>query len=493
MCAGLYEKLADHGAGDYAAFHMPGHKRQKCGGAEGFLPEGLPWQIDITEIDGFDNLHHAEGILRDSMERAAAWYGVRRSFFSVNGSTAGLLSALSAALQPCDTVLMGRNCHKAAYHAVFLRNLRPLYVYPQIDRCSGIACGYDMADIREMVENHPEIRAVVLTSPTYEGAVSDIRAIAAYLHEHGIPLIVDEAHGAHLSVGRRREFKEIFPLSAVCQGADIVIQSLHKTLPALTQTAIVHVSGELVNPDEVARYMGIYQTSSPSYVLMASIDACLRYMSSPEGQEKRAEYEIRLTELRNSMRGYRHIHLPEIPHGEPSKLVLLADGMTGRELYDCLRLRYHIQGEMCTSRYALLMTSMADTDEMYKRLRSALTEIDAGLERAADGVLEQTPEDDLAVPFHGPQQRYTPAQADALPREEIALSEAEGRVSAEYAYHYPPGIPLLVPGEVISAEALRCLRREAGAGIQGLRDMTGQRILVLRERLSSGKERQEEQ
>ena len=269
----LYEQLNSYGHSDYVPFHMPGHKRQL---RDTFLPAALPWQIDITEIDGFDNLHHAEGILKESMDLAASYYGTVKTLYSINGSTAGILSAISAVTKPGDTILVARNSHKSVYHGVFLRNLRPLYVYPQIDRGSGLACGYSPVEIQEMLITHSEIKAVVITSPTYEGVISDIGSIADMVHEKGIPLIVDEAHGAHLTVSRNEG--EYFPLSAIGQGADLVIQSLHKTLPALTQTAVLHVCQTNLGKHteyakEAARYMGIYQTSSPSYVLMASIDA----------------------------------------------------------------------------------------------------------------------------------------------------------------------------------------------------------------------------
>lgn len=519
----LYEKLYAYGRSDYAAFHMPGHKRQV---KAAFLPEGLPWEIDITEIDGFDNLHHAEAILKDSMDRAALFYGTKKSLYSINGSTAGILSAIFAVTKTGDTILMGRNCHKSVYHAVFLRQLRPLYLYPQIDEETGIACGYRPQDVKNLLKKHPEIRAVILTSPTYEGVISDIRVIADLAHEAGIPLVVDEAHGAHLTVVGQKEQKrnpneqinpneqmtlngqmtpngrmtpnerinpqktndllcesDEFPLSAVCLGADLVIQSLHKTLPALTQTAILHVCGDLVEEAEAARYMGIFQTSSPSYVLMASIDSCIRYMDSPEGQRVRTEYLRRLLALRSELKQYQRIHLPEPvdekAEGEgmlldPSKLVLSADGLSGKELYDILRETYHLQPEMCTGSYALLMTGMFDTEEMYDRLLRA--------DEIEDRLLQQKlPQKKLRISLpEKPRQVYTPAETDLLAAEEVNLTDSVGRISAEYAYQYPPGIPLIVPGEEISGEVLEHLpaEKEAGLEIQGLRSMDGTRILV---------------
>ena len=481
----LYQCLQEYGQSDHVAFHMPGHKRQiKLQTPAGELMD-LPWQCDITEIDEFDNLHHAEGILKESMDRAASFYGTSRTFYSINGSTAGILSAIFAVTKPGDTILMARNSHKSVYHGVFLRELVPLYVYPQIDGATGIACGYSPKEIKEMLISHPEIKAVIITSPTYEGVISDISSIAELVHGHGIPLIVDEAHGAHLTM--KGSSYHGFPESATGLGADLVIQSLHKTLPALTQTAVLHVCPtclhrESVLEKEAARYMSMFQTSSPSYLLMASIDGCIRYFMSGKGQKDQEHYLYRLMDLRERLAGYEHIHLL-IPKAEgqgldPSKLLLQAEGMSGKEFYDYLRLEHQLQPEMCTDAYVLLMTSMFDTDEMYQRLIQACDQLDTKLDVCFDNVSDGH--------LHGlprPYREVTPAQAMWMPMETISITDSIGRISAEYAYQYPPGIPLLVPGERIEENVLYRLLHQAQIGleIQGLDDIHGSVIRVIQE------------
>ena len=505
----LYERLCSYGEEDYAPFHMPGHKRQA---RPGILPEGLPWKIDITEIDGFDNLHHAEGILKESMDAAACFYGVKRTLYSVGGSTAGLLSAVFAAAKPGETILMGRNCHKSVYHAVMLRNLCPLYLYPQIDPETGLDCGYQSADLEKLLTENPQIRAVVVTSPTYEGVISDIAAMATSARRRGIPLIVDEAHGAHLTVrgqmakgicaqtaqtaseDARMPAKEVsaeaFVPSAVALGADLVIQSVHKTLPSLTQTALLHIC--MGAPDwlgeAAARYMGMFQTSSPSYVLLASIDACIRYLASPQGIRERIGYAVRLRRLRERLRGFRHIRLLEPAAGhrgegirqDDSKVLLSAEGMGGKEFYELLRVGYRLQPEMCAGDSVLLMTSLFDSPEMYDRLERALIEIDAGIAQKKFGA--KPPKGKGIRRFVCPPGRAacTPAQAEGLPAKTVRLWQSEGCISAEYVYVYPPGIPLLVPGEEISQEALSFLRQavENGLNLQGLQDLSKERIRI---------------
>ena len=225
----MYQQLISYGESDVYPFHMPGHKRRA-------LPFPNPYTIDITEIDGFDNLHHAEGLIREAEERAAKLYGADRSYYLVNGSTCGLLAAICAAARRGDKVLAARNCHKAVYHAISMQGLAAEFLYPAITR-GDLQGQITAAQVEEALTKHPDIAVVILASPTYEGIVSDVAAIAACCHAHGAALIVDEAHGAHFGFGAG------FPENAVRLGADAVIMSLHKTLPSFTQTALLHCHG----------------------------------------------------------------------------------------------------------------------------------------------------------------------------------------------------------------------------------------------------------
>ncbi|MCC8017096.1 MAG: aminotransferase class V-fold PLP-dependent enzyme, partial [Lachnospiraceae bacterium] len=263
----LDEALIEYGRSDYYPFHMPGHKRQRLGD---FLPE----EIDITEIEGFDNLHHAEGILREGQERLARLFGADESFYLVNGSTAGILAAVCGCIRKGDRILIGRNCHKAVYHAAYLMEAKAEYLYPE-PTDFGIQGSIAPGQVEKMLAERKDVRAVVITSPTYDGVVSDIRAIAEIVHGYGIPLIVDEAHGAHFG------FSEGFPQKAIALGADLCVESLHKTLPSYTQSAVLHMmrgdnppafgaNAAVEKADlrfearRVRLYLGILQSSSPS-------------------------------------------------------------------------------------------------------------------------------------------------------------------------------------------------------------------------------------
>ena len=369
----LYKKLESYGQSDYYPFHMPGHKRNPDS-----VRGDFPFERDITEIEGFDNLHHPEDILLEAQKNVSKLYGTKESYYSVNGSTAALLAAVSAAVPRKGQILVARNCHKAVYHAMYLRELKPTYIYPQMDMKWWINGGIFPDKVERCLAENPEIKAVLITSPTYDGVVSDVKAIAEITHKYEIPLIVDEAHGAHF------HFSNYFPTSAVELGADLVIQSFHKTLPAMTQTAILHNCSDRVDGRLIRRFMGIYQTSSPSYILMASIDACIDTMAA-EGYEMFREFTKMLERTRKRLSQCRYICLadPEkdvngVFDYDRSKLIFstVNSTLTGAQLYDILLERYHIQMEMETETYSLALAAVGDREEGFERLCQAIEEID---------------------------------------------------------------------------------------------------------------------
>lgn len=455
----LSEVISVYTAGDALPMHMPGHKRNAK-----MLPEVLQdcCGLDITEIEGFDNLHHATGLLRGCQARAARLWGTRRSFFLVNGSTCGLLAAIRAQTRPGDTVLVARNCHKAVYHAIELCRLKPIYLFPEVDAASGVAGSIPPAQVKQALDEHPAATLVILTSPTYEGVISDIASIAAAAHRQGVPVLVDEAHGAHLG------FSTEFSGEALQAGADIVVMSLHKTLPALTQTALVHVSGDLADVGRLERELSVFETSSPSYILMASIDACVSLLEKQKdalfSNYIRALDELdrqlaRLVNLTPLCRGGDESH-PAFYGFDRGKVVIgtWRAGLSGTELAGILRGRFHIEVEMASADYILAITSICDTPEMLARFGDALLEIDAGLRRS-----EAT---EIYALELMPEVRLPAGEAVFLAGEPVALFRAEGRTSLEYLWAYPPGIPLVVPGEAITAAVLRMIRHMTDAGVE---------------------------
>lgn len=428
----IYDKLKQLNKEDVYPFHMPGHKRQKQSIMEG---DAL-FALDTTEITGFDDLHHPEGMIKESMEYVRHIYGSKESYFLINSSTAGILSAVTAACRYGDKILISRNCHKSVYHAISLLGLRPVYLYPDIkqDICTGITS----YQVREILNRENGIKAAVIVSPTYEGIVSDIRGISKVLHERNIPLIVDEAHGAHFI------FHSRFPESAVSQGADAVIQSLHKTLPSLTQTGLLHICGSRIRKREIEQALTTFQSSSPSYILMASIDYCVRKCAgSPQLFE---DYIQNLKEIRTRLDQMRHLKL--LKTDDPGKLVIQTGNtdLTGKKLFDILRMQYKMELEMSEIPYAIAMTSICDSREALDRLCSALIEIDGSLKDTEENHETFNIINELVL---------TPYEAKIRDRKRIRLEQAAGEISAEYVFLYPPGIPVIVPGERISGDAIK--------------------------------------
>ena len=476
----LYNALSGLKASGRYPFHMPGHKRN--------LPSdfGLLKDIagiDITEIEGFDNLHDAGGLIQREQERAAAIFNVRESFFLVGGSSAGVIAAICSQTRPGDGILLARNCHKSAYYAAYLNDLSTCYTYPGVDEACEMAGPVSAGDIEEKMDEYG-IRVVCITSPTYEGVVSDVARISEVVHEKGGILIVDEAHGAHLhplhhlnAVVPETDGGCPFPESAAQLGADLVIESLHKTMPALTQTALLHVCSGRIDNRALKRNLGIFQTSSPSYILMASISKCLDLCENLM-KEKSGEYCRLLGEFYKGAADLKRLHVLTpleakrrlASEFDPSKVVLV----TGHKLRDGSSLKPFdgyalakellesdgIDLEMAALEYALAMTSMMDSQEGFSRLLSALHRIDQRL--------ESLPEDNrifgkgIATAVKS-KRMLTIRKAWEADSRLVSLEQAVGGICAEFISCYPPGIPFVVPGEEVSEETLSLIQAAAAS------------------------------
>lgn len=426
----LEDLLQTYSKSNYYGFHMPGHKRNiKRFGKE------LPYGIDITEIEGFDDLHHPESILLEMQNKASELFKAEKTFYLINGSTVGNLAAVMSVTNRGDKILVARNNHKSVYNAVFLNGLKPIYIYPQYDEKNGINGEIRKEEIEEILLKEPEIKAVVIVSPTYDGVISDIKGISSMTHRYNIPLIVDEAHGAHLGM------HSYFPQNSNVLGADIVVHSVHKTLPSLTQTGVLHVNGTLVDREKLQRYLKMLQSSSPSYVLMASIDSCINIVTD-KGEQLFKEYVQMLETTRNKLSEMKHLRLIDCQNYDKSKIIISVKNttLTSRELYNILLEKYYIQMEMCGADYVTAMTSIGDTKEGFLRLREALQEIDGSIESLQG-------------------ESYSMME---LPQLVGAPNMEEG--SKWFYYLYPPGIPFIVPGEIITDEVKGLMERYKDMG-----------------------------
>lgn len=432
----LFDKLSDYSVSGVLPMHMPGHKRNTG---------EYPWLagtagLDITEIDGFDNLNDPEGLFSDLECRAARLWGAGESIALTGGSTLGILACVLAVLEGGGELLMCRASHRSVYHAAQLAGANTRYLTPTADRSIGIPLSVTPDEVDAALKEHPQVRLVCVTSPTYEGVISDIASIVRVCHGHGVPLLVDEAHGAHLGFGG-------FPRGAVGFGADITVQSLHKTLPSLTQTAIAHINPGLTDPKRVRRYVTMLQTSSPSYLLSASIDGCVDYMER-RGRDAAARWLAALSEFREKVSGLKNICLWTGPEGvfasDPSKLLVCGNG---EYLESGLR-RLGIEPEYAAHTHVLCMTGMGDTPETLSRLAAALVSLDARAP-ASPALLPPSPLPGFVLPIY---------EAVRLPGSSVPLERAVGRVSGEYVWSYPPGVPLIAPGEAVDEGVIRAVR-----------------------------------
>lgn len=458
----LLERLQDHQREGYLSLHMPGHKENT--GLAPYL-NTLNAGLDITELPGFDDLHAPEGVLAQAQARAAKLWDVPKSWLQVNGSTGGLLAAIRGATRRGDKILMARSCHKAIYHAVELCGLEPVFLLPPVEETFGLSGSITPDQVEKALEEHPDVTLIVYPSPTYDGVLSDTAGICAVAHEKKIPVLVDEAHGAHLGLD------PAFPPSAMGQGADLAVASLHKMLPSLTQTAVLHARGRFLNIPAIQRQTGIFQSSSPSYLLLASMDGCLRLLED-RGAELFAAWKARLADFDEKVKGLQYLRLPG--HGaeagqrypglfglDPAKIVISTRGCacTGVELMERLRTDYKIELEMALDHYAVAMTGLGTDDTFADRLAEALLALDE-----AFGPAEAVPPLETVTAL--PPRKLSIEQAALAPGGIDFLYDSMGKVSGEYIWAYPPGIPLITPGEVITTDLVEDVERLYRAGVK---------------------------
>ena len=426
----LEDRLNEYKDAGVTPMHMPGHKRNP-----GLVPSY--YQNDITEIDGFDNLHAPEGILKELTESAASVWKAKNAFLSVNGATAPILASIMAASKE-GKVLLASNCHISVWHALELSGAPFEVIDPVSDPKYPFLMSIDPSLIDGKLRSDPDIRTVIITSPTYEGVVSDVKEIFRITGKYNAVLIVDESHGSHLGLN------EYFPESSV---ADIVIKSIHKTLHAPTQTAILLTYTDAVSSDLIKHYMDIFVSTSPSYLLMSGISRVIYDLKSkPKITDTWCDA---LKKVRKRLSDeLLHVKLFEGEHDDPSKLVILTGGVTdGRELARRLR-ENRIEVEAAYSTHIIAMTGIGDDEDSLKAFAEALIRIDSTLEGSvtSGGIVMPV------SPFTMCMSIKDAAQSEYDIRNK---DECEGLISASYVFSYPPGIPVLIPGQKITKDRLK--------------------------------------
>lgn len=481
--APLAAAMKAYAASGALAFHTPGHKQGL--GAHSLLrefvtEEGL--RAEVSLADELDDLHRPAGCIKEAQHLAARLWGADEAFFMVNGTTEAIHVMLMAALSPGDEVIVPRNAHRSVIGGLVLSGARPVYIMPERDDLLGIAHGVTADTVRRTLCEHPKVKAVLAVYPTYYGVASDLREIAEAAHESGVPLLVDEAHGAHL------RFSEELPPDALSCGADLVAQSTHKLLGAMTQASMLFRKGGRVPAERVRRTASLFATTSPNYLLMASLDIA-RLQMEEEGDALVAR-AVRLSEeLRDAVNrlpgllcfGRERMGRPGALALDVTKLTVNVSGLgiSGERAMRFLREK-KIQAELADARNVLFIVSMADTELEKGRLFEALKALSSENEgQGKASLLSVSPPPDL-------KNILSPRETFYAERESVPLGKAAGRIAAEEITFYPPGIPAVVPGERITEEAVGYLHEmtRLGMKVTGARDVSLSTVCVVKQGVS---------
>jgi arginine decarboxylase len=455
---------------DDAAFHTPGHKRGQ-GTSPTFraLIGDRALRADLPELPELDNLFAPQGVIQQAQELAADAFGADRTWFLANGSTAGVIAAILATCNPGDTIIIPRNVHQSVISGLILGGTNPLFVMPEYDADWDIAHGVTAAAIDHALQQHPQAKAVLIVSPTYYGVCCNVAKIAELTDHHNIPLIVDEAHGAHF------RFHPDLPMPALEAGADVVIQSTHKTLAALTQAAMLHLKGDRVSPERIRRSLQLLQSTSPNYLLLASLDAARQQMATT-GKPLLTQTLTLVESVSRKLATIPNIRVFNypLPFDRSRLTITVTDlGITGFTADAILTEQFGVICELPSLRHLTFIFSIGTTQEDADRLVSAIAQLTQQ---------SHTPEAiPAAIQFPPPATVISPREAFFAAARTAPIDQAAGQISAELICPYPPGIPVLLPGEQITTAAIAYLQTvvRSGGFISGCADPELQTIQII--------------
>lgn len=470
---------------DTVRFHMPGHKggHQADPSVIQLLGEKV-FCADVTNVPGMDDLHQANGVIQQAQELAAAAFGADQTYFLVNGSSCGLQALVMSVCNPGDEIIVPRNMHRSILSGIILSDARPVFFQPEYDAALGIPLGTAPANLAAVLAEHPEAKAVLIVNPTYHGITSDIEQIAKLVHSYGLPLLVDEAHGPHLCFHRE------FPQSALAGGADACVQGTHKILSAFTQASMLHLKGERINRIRLEAILRLLQSTSTSYLLLSSLDGA-RHQMATRGRELLQESLNMAEYLRYAINqidglacfGSEVTGRPGAAGIDPIKLTISVKGLnvTGPWVEEWLRKRYRVQVEMSDLFNILLIVTFGNRMQEADLILSALTELAGTVGQSVHPRLPDEVVRRMNRLPRLPEPVLSPREAFLAPVTAVSLRESVSRVSAEMIACYPPGIPVICPGERISEEIIDYIRimRSVGIHFQGPFDRTLDTIRVV--------------
>ena len=475
MRAPIYEALYDYKQNRIVKFDVPGHKGGRWNKElTDFLGENC-LSVDVNSSKPLDNLCHPVSVIREAESLTAKAFHAEHAFFMVNGTTGSVQAMIMATCKAGDKIIMPRNVHRSAINALVICGAVPVYVNPGINRDYGIALGMSVANVKDAIQKNPDAKAILVNNPTYYGVCSNIKEIVALAHSHGMLVLADEAHGTHFYFGAD------MPAAAMQSGADLAAVSMHKTGGSLTQSSFL-LCGKNINPGYVRQIINLTQTTSGSYLLMSSLDIARRNLSL-NGKAAIAK-TVQLSEYAraeiNKLGGYCAFS-SEIINGDTvfefdtTKLSIYTRdiGLAGIEVYDLLRDEYGIQIEFGDIGNILAIISVGNRVLDLERLIGALAEIKRHYSKDKTGMFDHE--------YITPQVEMPPQEAFYSEKAAVAIAGAEGRISGEFVMCYPPGIPILAPGERITKEIIGYIlyAKEKGCFLTGTQDMAVEQIQVL--------------
>ena len=477
----LFSGLLEHIKKNPVQFHIPGHKKGK-----GMAPEFREFigdnalSMDLINIAPLDDLHQPKGIIKEAQDLAAEAFNADHTFFSVQGTSGAIMTMIMSVCGPGDKIIVPRNVHKSIMSAVILSGAIPIFIHPEIDKALGISHGISIHSVKSALEQHPDAKALLVINPTYFGVSADLKSIVDIAHSYHIPVLVDEAHGVHI------HFHDELPLSAMQAGADMAATSVHKLGGSMTQSSILNVKGNLVSYKRVQAVLSMLTTTSTSYLLLASLDVARKELAT-RGKELLDQTIQLANSIRKQINEIEHLTCvgEEILETEaaydydPTKLIISVKdlGLSGYDVEIWLRAHYNIEVEMSDLYNILCIITTGDTEKEADILVSALKHLADERHSLAEKIDTQ-----VLLP-NIPLLAVSPRDAFYSETELVPFDDSEGRVIAEFIMVYPPGIPIFIPGEIITEDNLRYIKKnmEAGLPVQGPEDYDFKMLRVIKE------------
>lgn len=463
----ILDELMKNNKNNLISFHVPGHKNGKIYDLLGYkdLLESI-YKMDTTEIIGTDNLHSPEGIIKKSQEKASRVFKSDKTYFLVNGTTCGIQASIMSICNDNDKILVNRDCHHSVINACILGNINPVYIDYKLDNDYFILEGVLEEDVIKSIDENLDAKALVLTYPTYYGATYDLEKICEYAHKKNMVVIVDEAHGAHLGLSEK------LPKTALEQGADIVIQSTHKTLPSFTQSSMLHIKGGKVDSSKISEILRIIETSSPSYLLMSSLEI------ATEIYEKygRDLMDKLLENIDNFIKDISKNDFVKVYNKfDKTKIFISLKklGITGYELEKILR-KNNIQVELSNYYGVLLICNISNYYDDFESIKNAINNI---ITDKKDKYFEELRT--INYPKIIPKKILNPREAFYKNKKSVKIYDSIGQISGEYIIPYPPGVSILSPGEIITKEIIDYILYLKEMNISGISDTSLENIKII--------------